>query len=185
MPVSRFIPLPLGLLLVASAALAGCSTVTEATRKAASAIVPYKIEIVQGNFVSKEQAEALKPGMSRAQVREILGTPLLQSVFHSDRWDYVFTMKRPGTEPQARQLTVYFNGDTMDRAEGDTMPSESEFVALLGANHKTKAVPVLEASEDSLKPFAPPTATAAATPASPPATAPLPTNYPPLEAPAR
>ena len=157
---------------------------TDATRKAANAIVPYKIEVVQGNFVSKEQVEALKPGMTRVQVREILGTPLLQSVFHADRWDYVFTMKRPGTSPQARQLTVYFNGDVMERADGDPMPSESEFVTLLGANHKSKSVPVLEASEDSLKPFAPPPA-AAAKPASPAGTAPLPTSYPPLEASAR
>ncbi|KQP12167.1 outer membrane protein assembly factor BamE [Pseudorhodoferax sp. Leaf267] len=185
MPVSRSIPLPLGLLLVVSAALTGCSTVTEATRKAASSIVPYKIEIVQGNFVSKEQVEALKPGMTRQQVREVLGTPLLQSVFHADRWDYVFTMKRQGLDVQARQLTVYFKADVMERAEGDPMPSESEFVALLGSAKQSKSVPVLEASEDSLKPFAPPPAATAATPASPAATAPLPTSYPPLEIPLR
>ncbi len=182
MIANRSIPLPLSLLLVVSAALAGCGTVTDATRKVANSIVPYKIEIVQGNFVSKEQVEALKPGMTRAQVRDILGTPLLQSVFHADRWDYVFTMKRQGVDAQARQLTVYFKDGIMERADGDPMPSESEFVALLGSNQKAKAVPLLEASEDSLKPFAPPAVTAA-TPASPPATAPLPTTYPPLEVP--
>ncbi len=182
---SRSARLLSSVLVLLCAGLAGCSTVTEATRKAASAIVPYKIEIVQGNFVSKEQVDALKPGMSRAQVREILGTPLLQSVFHSDRWDYVFTMKRQGTESQARQLTVLFKDDVMERVEGDPMPSESEFVALLGANRKPLPVPVLEASDDSLKAYAPPPSIAAATPASPPATAPLPTTYPPLEAPLR
>lgn len=185
MPVSRPIRLRSSLLVLACAGLAACSTVTEATRQAASAIVPYKIEIVQGNFVSKEQVDALQPGMTRAQVRDILGTPLLQSVFHSNRWDYVFTMKRQGTASQARQLTVYFKGDTMERAEGDPMPSESEFVALLGANSKPKAVPMLEANEDSLKEYAPPPSITAATPASPPATAPLPTTYPPLETPVR
>jgi outer membrane protein assembly factor BamE len=184
MPLYRFIAWPLGLIAVVSAALTGCATVADTTRQVASSIVPYKIEIVQGNFVSREQVEALKPGMSRAQVREILGTPLLQSVFHADRWDYVFTMKRKGIDAQARQLTVYFEGDAMARAEGDPMPSESEFVSLLGNQQKSKSVPVLEASEDSLKPFAPPPGTAA-TPVSPPATAPLPTSYPPLEAPAR
>ena len=51
---------------------------------------------MQGNFVSKEQVEALRPGMSRQQVRDILGTPLVTSVFHADRWDYVFTIKRQG-----------------------------------------------------------------------------------------
>lgn len=175
-------PLPFSLLMLCCAALVGCSTVTDATRRAASAIVPYKIEIVQGNFVSKEQVEVLKPGMSRTQVREILGTPLLQSVFHADRWDYVFTMKRQGTAPQARQLTVYFKDDVLERSEGDPMPSETEFVALLGSNQAVKSVPLLEASEDKLKPFAPREPQAATPPTAQP---PLPTSYPPLEAPAR
>ncbi len=186
LPVSmtafRPISLPQGLLLLC-AVLAGCSTVTDATRRAASAIVPYKVEIVQGNFVSKEQVEALRPGMSRAQVRDILGTPLLQSVFHADRWDYVFTMKRQGTDAQARQLTVYFKDDLLERTEGDTMPSETEFVALLGADRKVKSVPVLEASEDKLKPFAPREPQPAAT--APQSLPPLPQSYPPLESPAR
>lgn len=176
--------LPARLLVLCCVALAGCSTVADATRRAASAVVPYKIEIVQGNFISKEQAEVLKPGMSRAQVRDILGTPLLQSVFHADRWDYVFTMKRRGTDAQARQLTVFFKDDLVDRVEGDPMPSEAEFVALLSADKPVKAVPVLEASEDKLKAAAPATPQAAA-PAAAPALPALPTSYPPLEAPAR
>jgi outer membrane protein assembly factor BamE len=183
MPAFRSMPLPHGLLLLCCAALAGCGSVTDATRRMANAIVPYKIEIVQGNFVSKEQVEALKPGMSRAQVRDVLGTPLLQSVFHADRWDYVFTMKRQGAEPQARQLTVYFKDDLLERTEGDPMPSETDFVALLATERKPKAVPVLEASEDKLKPFAPREPQPAQ--AAPQPTAPLPASYPPLEAPAR
>ena len=87
-------------------------------------ITPYKVEVVQGNFISKEQVEALQPGMSREQVRQILGTPLVSSVFHGDRWDYVFTIKRKGVEAQRRQLTVFFKEDRMDRVEGDPMPSE-------------------------------------------------------------
>jgi outer membrane protein assembly factor BamE len=183
MPADCLKPLPRALLLVCCAALAaGCSTVTDATRRAANAIVPYKIEIVQGNFVSKEQVELLRPGMSRAQVRDLLGTPLLQSVFHADRWDYVFTMKRQGTEPQARQLTVFFKDDLLERSQGDEMPSETEFVALLGAERKPKSVPLLEASEDKLKAFAPPEPVRQADPQP---AAPLPTSYPPLEPPAR
>jgi len=172
-----------GLIIAACAALSGCSSVTEATRSMASSIAPYKIEIVQGNFVSKEQVEALKTGMTRAQVRELLGTPLLQSVFHSDRWDYVFTMKRQGLEPQARQLTLRFNNDVLAQVEGDQMPSESEFVTLLGANHKVKAVPLLEASEDRLKNFAPPPSAAASAPApaEQASAPPPPSSYPPLE----
>ena len=48
---------------------------------------PYKVPIVQGNVVTREQVAVLRPGMSRIQVRDILGTPLLTSVFHAHRWD--------------------------------------------------------------------------------------------------
>ena len=90
----------LGRILWVSAAvavLAGCGSFDGASRRVANAITPYKIDIVQGNFVSREQVQALQPGMSRQQVREILGTPLVTSVFHGDRWEYVFTIKRPSS----------------------------------------------------------------------------------------
>ena len=102
--------------------------------------------MVQGNFVSKEQVEALKPGMSRQQVREILGTSLLTDVFHADRWDYVFTIRRQGVEPQQRRLTVFFKGEVLERFEGDAMPSEEEFVATLDTRKRSGKVPALEAS---------------------------------------
>ena len=91
----------LGRILWVSAAvavLAGCGSFDGASRRVANAITPYKIDIVQGNFVSREQVQALQPGMSRQQVRKILGTPLVTSVFHGDRWEYVFTIKRPSSE---------------------------------------------------------------------------------------
>ena len=78
----------------------------------------YQPEVVQGNFVSKEQVQALRAGMPRQAVREILGTPLVTSVFHAERWDYAFTIRRQGSEPQLRRFTVYFKGDVLDRARG-------------------------------------------------------------------
>ena len=125
---------------------------------------------MQGNFVSREQVAALKPGMSRQQVRDILGTPLVTDVFHADRWDYVFTLKRQGVPQQSRKLTVFFNGDGMDRVEGDEMPSEAEFVATLDNRRKDAKVPVLEASEESLKKFSAERPAAAASAAAAPAT---------------
>ena len=172
----------------AGAALAGCGTFDNVSQRVAGAFTPYRVEVVQGNFISREQVEALQRGMSRQQVRDILGTPLVTSLFHADRWDYVFTIKRQGIEPQQRKLTVFFEGDAMARAEGDTMPSEAEFVATLDNRRKAGKIPVLEASEDSLRAFgsktapaatAAPAAGAAAAAAAPPA------NYPPLETPAR
>ncbi|MBI2768251.1 MAG: outer membrane protein assembly factor BamE [Burkholderiales bacterium] len=169
------------LLACACAALAACGSFDIAPGRLLTAVTPYRVEVVQGNFVSKEQVEALKPGMSRQQVKETLGTPLLASVFHSERWDYVFTLKRQGVDPQSRKLTVYFKGNVMDRFEGDEMPSEAEFVATLD-KRKAGKVPVLEASEEKLGKF---TATPAAADATPAAAAPPAVNYPPLEPPAR
>jgi outer membrane protein assembly factor BamE len=175
--------------LLAAAAAAGlclgaCSSVTQRTRGVLDAVTPYKVEVVQGNFVSKEQIDALKPGMSRQQVREILGTSLLTDVFHSDRWDYVFTIRRQGVEPQQRRLTLFFNGELLARFQGDAMPSEEEFVAGLDGRQHSGKVPVLEASEDQLKKYTQPAkgdAQASAAPAPAPLP-PLPPTYPPLEA---
>jgi outer membrane protein assembly factor BamE len=165
-----------------SLCLGACSSVTERSRDALHAITPYKVEVVQGNFVSKEQVELLKPGMSRQQVREILGTSLLNDVFHSNRWDYVFTIRRQGVEPQQRRLTVFFNGEVLERFEGDPMPSEEEFVAALDTRKRSGKVPALEASEDQLKKFDPPKDKKADGESSSVSLPPLPPSYPPLEA---
>jgi outer membrane protein assembly factor BamE len=174
----------IALVLTACAAITACGSFDNASMRVAGLVTPYKPEVVQGNFVSKEQADAIKPGMSRQQVRDILGTPLVTSVFHGDRWDYVFTLKRQGVEPQARKFTVFFKGDVMDRSEGDALPSEADFVATLANKRQGAKVPPLEASEERLKQFSAGRAAAPAVPASA-AEPPAATNYPPLEAPAR
>ena len=142
---------------------------------ACSSFEPYRITIVQGNVVTREQVAALKPGMSRLQVRDIMGTPLLTSVFRAERWDYVFTLQQQGRESQSRHVTVYFKGDALDRFEADPLPSEPEFVATLGRPTQPK-VPRLEATPEQLASFPEPApkAEAAALP-------PLPATYPPLE----
>ena len=98
--------------------------------------IPYKVDVAQGNFVSKEQITALKLGMPRAQVMDILGTPLLVSVFHADRWEYVFTLKRQGVETKPYKLTVHFKGDALDKIDGEGMLTEQEFVESLSGNKK-------------------------------------------------
>lgn len=163
----------------ACALVAGCGSFDRATHRIADAITPYKVEIVQGNFVSREQVDALKPGMSRMQVRDILGTPLVADPFHANRWDYVFTINRQGVPPQEHRLAVFFKGDELDRFEGDQMPTEAEFVATLDNKRKGAKIPELEASEDKLRRFAEENKPVAAPPAPPPAPASM--NYPPLE----
>ena len=146
-----------------------------------SMVTPYKIDIQQGNVVTREQAQALQPGMSRLQVRDILGSPLLTSVFHADRWDYVFTFKRQGQPPQQRKLVVFFKGEVMERFEGDELPTEAEFVASLDVRRKSDTPPVLQATEEQLKAFQERNAKAAPAPTAP-AVVPG-TTYPPLETP--
>jgi outer membrane protein assembly factor BamE len=168
----------LTLVALVFAGLAGCSSLNGASARVAGIISPYKMDIVQGNVVTREQLAQLKPGMQRSQVRDILGTALLVSVFHADRWDYVFTLKQQGAAPQARNVTVFFKNDLVDRTEADPLPSEAEFVSKLKSPSLPNSVPSLQASEESLNKFPPPSRPAAATTT---AAAPL-TDYPPLEA---
>jgi outer membrane protein assembly factor BamE len=175
----------LALAAAALALLAGCGSFDNVGRRVGSAIAPYKIEVVQGNFISREQVQALQPGMSRDQVKQVLGTPLVTSLFHGDRWDYVFTLKRQGVEPQQRRLTVYFKGEGMERVEGDTMPSESEFVATLATKPKAGKTPKLQASEEELRAFSARQQPAAPAAQPAPAAPAAPVSYPPLEPAAR
>ncbi len=169
------------LVLALCIGLAACSSFDGASNRLASIVTPYQIDVVQGNVITREQVELLRPGLPRQSVRDLLGTPLLQSVFHVDRWDYVFSFRRKGAEPQLRKLTVFFKDDVLERFDADPMPSEAEFVASLDSGRKSGKVPVLEASEESLKQFQQsakaPDTTATPTPVLPP----LPASYPPLE----
>lgn len=172
----------LGFALLIGCSLAACGSFDGASNRLISVVTPYKVDVVQGNFVSREQVEALQTGMGRQQVRDILGTPLVTSLFHADRWEYVFTLKRPGIEVQTRKLTVFFKGDALERFEGDEMPSESDFVASLTARKGKRSVPVLEATPDQLAKF-PARAPSKADEAP---VAPAPANrYPPLESSSR
>lgn len=94
-------------------------------------VTPYRMEIVQGNVVTQEQAARIKPGMNRNQVRDILGSPMLTDPFHADRWDYVFTIRRQGTPSQQRHVVAFFKGDALERLEAQDLPTEREFVATI------------------------------------------------------
>ena len=108
--------------------LSGCESL-QRTDSLFGLITPYRIDIVQGNAVTQEQAALIKPGLSRLQVRDVLGTPLIADPFHADRWDYIFTLRRPGAEPQRRSVVVLFENDVVKSIEAPPLPSEREFVA--------------------------------------------------------
>ena len=161
---------------LAVAALAGCSSL-QRTDSFIGLITPYRIDIVQGNVVTKEQAALLKPGLTRTQVRDILGTPVLDDPFHADRWDYIFTLRRPGTQPQRRDVVVYFTDNLVSKVEAPELPTEREFVAAITRTRDPK-VPKLElsAAERAALPVPPAPPASAAEPAGPLR------DYPPLEA---
>jgi outer membrane protein assembly factor BamE len=79
----------------------------------------YQIEIQQGNAITHEMVAKLKPGMTRAQVRFALGTPLIVDPFRKDRWDYVYYDEKPGAPRQYRHVAVFFKGDRLERLETD------------------------------------------------------------------
>ena len=159
-----------------SGGLSGCESL-QRTDSLFGLITPYRIDIVQGNAITKEQAELIKPGMSRLQVRDILGTPLLTDPFHAERWDYLFTLRRPNTPLQRRSVVVTFDGDAVKGIEAGDLPSEREFVASI-SRFRDLRTPKLELSEDERKalPIPPRPPTPPAEPEGPVR------SYPPLEA---
>lgn len=114
----RFVP---ALAVVAVAALAGCASVRERIPSFDSLAV-YKIDINQGNYLSQDMVDRLKPGMSKQQVKLVLGTPLITSAFRDNRWDYVYEFSRQGRVREHRKFTVWFADDKLARWEGDEMP---------------------------------------------------------------
>ncbi|MGZ3239934.1 MAG: outer membrane protein assembly factor BamE [Burkholderiaceae bacterium] len=100
---------------------------------------PYRPDVQQGNFVSKEMMAQLKEGMTHDQVRFLMGTPLLNDIFHADRWDYLFRLQRGNGEILSSRVTVFFKDDHVTRYEGGNLPSEKDFLNLiLGESDSTK-----------------------------------------------
>jgi outer membrane protein assembly factor BamE len=137
--------------LVAAFATTGCTSL-QSSDNFLGVVTPYRVEVVQGNVVTKEQAEAVKPGMSRAQVRDILGSPLLTDAFHADRWDYVFTIRRQGAEPQLRRIVARFDGETLKSLDASSdLPAERDFVASIDTFKTSRQSPPLALTDEQVK----------------------------------
>ncbi|MEO8992058.1 MAG: outer membrane protein assembly factor BamE [Nitrosospira sp.] len=102
------------LTLVGLLLLAGCSSVPS---------LLYKIEIQQGNVITQEMVNKLKPGMTRSQVRFALGSPMISDAFHENRWDYVYRLEQRGRLVEQRHLAVFFEGDKLVSTNGTFTPS--------------------------------------------------------------
>ena len=89
---------------------------------------PYRITIQQGNFISQEMADQVKLGMTREQVRFLLGTALITDMFHADRWDYIFRLLKPSGELTTSRVTVFFEKSLVAKIERGELPNEQEYL---------------------------------------------------------
>ncbi len=112
---------PIKQLLLLLPLLAACSNVPQVS----SYLTPYRIDVRQGNFVTQEMVAQLKPGLTREQVRFILGSPLLVDMFHSDRWDYVYSFRTGSDELQQRRMAVFFQDNKLTRIAGDVVAEDA------------------------------------------------------------
>ena len=149
---------------------------------------PYRPDIQQGNFVSEEMLAQLKVGMTRDQVRFVLGTSLLTDIFHADRWDYPFRLARGSGETTSSRVVVYFGKDgKVERFEGGNLPTEKEYIDRIAGPSRfakvAKADLPVAAVPSPVAPSAVPVAVdaAPAIPVSKPEVAPAPAPAPAAE----
>lgn len=102
--------------------LAACSSSFQ--NPAPRLLTPYRADIPQGNYLTQDQVSKLKVGMTKEQVNFLLGSPLLTSAFHGDRWDYVFQHRHKNGDVEKRRFIVLFKDDKLVRFEGDQMPTD-------------------------------------------------------------
>lgn len=100
-------------LLAASTLLSGCAI--------DSMVSPYRIDIRQGNYVDQAMVAQLRKGMTRDQVRFVLGSPLVVDMFRENRWDYVYVYTQGWGEPQSRKLSLFFVDDLLESVDGDVV----------------------------------------------------------------
>ena len=114
------------LILLAALLCVACSS-------ALPSFKPYKMDIQQGNVVTSKMMLQLRPGMTKSQVRFIMGSPLLQDSFHRDRWDYFYQMRKGGKVIEQRRVIMEFENDALKRVRGDVIPASPEDVAVAPA----------------------------------------------------
>ena len=118
--------LPLAAVLFVSAVgLAGCAMSTD-RQESSGFFSPYRVDLPQGNYVTREMLDQVQSGMTRDQVRAVLGSPLLTPVFQADRWDYVFRYQRPNREFEQRRVVIRFKDDRVAAIEAGELPQRED-----------------------------------------------------------
>jgi len=135
---------------------------------------PYRPDVQQGNIITKDMVDQLRTGMTRDQVRFLLGTPMLADIFHQERWDYPYVLLRRQTnETQIRKLYVVFADGKLARFQSDAMPTEPLADSLiLGARNRPAPPPAAPAEAPTPAPAPAPAPAPSSSPSSTPSTAP-------------
>jgi len=140
------------MIVMACLILTACSTSNTLNEKmlAAADNLPgvYKIDVRQGNLITQEMINQLRPGMNKRQVTFILGTPLLVDPFHKDRWDYFYDLKTAGKQNKQERITVFFADNKLVNLKGNFKPS-NQFQPML-INTEVVDVPKREKEEQGL-----------------------------------
>lgn len=122
------------IVIISISLLTACSTAKDLNNKMRSVAgdLPgvYKINVKQGNVFTQEMVDQLRPGMDKRQVKFLLGTPLLVDPFHTDRWDYFYTLDQAGKRKEQERITVIFDGDKLASLKGNFKPS-NEFKPMM------------------------------------------------------
>ncbi len=113
-------------LIAISVLLASCSSMS---MPKLPSLAPHKIEVQQGNLITPEMRDKIKVGMSTAMVRSILGTPLINDIFHPKRWDYVYSLEKGGKLVEKQRMTLYFDGERLTRIDDNNMPIQPQVVS--------------------------------------------------------
>lgn len=108
-------------LAIASLALGGCAS----SRSLSFFPGVHKISILQGNIITQDKVDQLRPGMTRNQVRFLLGTPLVADPFHLDQWNYIYNLRDPNGNLTRQELIITFEDGGLTRIEGDYAPSSA------------------------------------------------------------
>ncbi len=102
------------------AVLSACSSVPRIVNE-------YKIDVQQGNILTQDMVVQLRPGLSKEQVRFILGTPVLMDLFHANRWDYVYRLQKGSGEVETRKFSTFFDAnDKLIRVGGDVAAADAK-----------------------------------------------------------
>lgn len=131
--------------IIAVAILSGCSSVPRIVNE-------YKIDVQQGNVLTQDMVSQLRPGLTKDQVRFILGTPVLMDVFHGNRWDYVYRLQKGSGDVEMRKFSTFFDAtDKLVRVAGDVSAAQPSDTAA-GAENRMREIDLGSITEGTVAP---------------------------------